>query len=160
MLDAASILAQAFEHRDRIRRIARRYLSREARQVFDSEDLEATVYRRILESGAEAASESQTWELIRAIATNAALDQTRRGFVRRRPPAPDAGDAEPHEPVPLAPILARLPAADLRQIVAFRARGISFRVIARTMGVGERTVYRRWEEARARLREGGYDLDD
>ena len=162
MADAATILAQAFENRDRIRRIARRFLSEEARQVYDSEDLAATVYRRILESGAEAASEAQTWEFIRAVATHAAIDRTALEFVRHRRPAgngtPEPGPGATGDSVSITAIINALPAHDQRQIVALRARAVPFKVIARVLGIPERTVFRRWQDARALLADKGYDL--
>ena len=157
MADAATILSRAFENRDRIRRIARRYLSPEARRVYDSEDLAATVYRRILESGAESASEAQTWEFIRAVARHAAIDRSALEFVRRRP-TPGASPGAPESVVSLAAVLSELPDRDQQQIVALRARAVPFKVIAEVLGTPERTVFRRWQDARELLAGRGYDL--
>lgn len=162
-LDTASVLAQAFQHRGRIRQLARKYLSSEARRVYDSEDLVATVFRRILEAEATSASEAQTWEFIRVIASHAAMSQGRKAAVRRRGAAAAAGSIEsPREEVSLSvqEALEALTDAETQQVVALRFRGVRFRVIAEAMGISERTAFRRWEEAK-RLFEGkGYELVD
>lgn len=156
MADAATILSLAFENREGIRRIARRYLSSEARRVYDSEDLAATVYRRILESGVESATEAQTWEFIRVVATHAAIDRTALEFVRRRPRPGARPDAEPAPS--LTAVLSELPDREQQQIVALRARAVPFKVIAEVLGTPERTVFRRWQDAREFLAARGYDL--
>lgn len=159
MLDAASILTQAFEHRGRIRQLAREYLSAEARRVYDSEDLLATVYRRILEADPTSASEAQTWEFIRTIATHAARSQTRRAAVRSRGVA-NAGPAAspPQQDLTIQEVLDALPDPEMQQVVALRSRGARFRVVAAAMAISERTAFRRWSEARQILKDKGYDL--
>jgi DNA-directed RNA polymerase specialized sigma24 family protein len=156
--ETATILARALEHRDRIRRLAREYLSAEARRTYDSDDLVATVCRRVLEAGPTAESEAQIWEFIRAVAAHAATSQTRKAAVRsRRLPAPP--DREPAAPdLSISEVLNALPDAEMQQVVALRYRGVRFRVIAGTIGISERTAFRRWDEARQIVAERGYDL--
>lgn len=151
-----------------IRMRVRDQLGVSVRRVLDSEDLLATLARRVdelVERGAvRAASSSQLWALLMGIASQAALEYARRVRVDRRRvgfapgkwgiTVPDASRevARQEDAVYASRVESTLRLTDEdRAILQMRLRGCSHGEIAAALGTGEEAVRMRWARLRQRM---------
>ncbi len=156
-------------HEGRVREIARRKLSPGARSAYGSEDVFATVMRRLDALAAKglihAESEAQLWLLIRGIVNNVSLHRHRLIESTACRSGEDAefwsnmhtdlrrceGDTEAF--VLVYEMLMSLEDYTQRQIFMLRLRGVSHRIIAQQLGTTEQAARQRWRLIVAKLRE-------
>lgn len=155
------------DHEHTIRAVARRKLTRGTRAVFDSEDVMATVLRRVdqlAQSGEiRAADEGEMLSLIFRIAENAACSKSRIIELAKsrqheelafsqlllKNLANCAGDEEAGHLV--ARMFASLESAEDRTVFLLRLRGIEHRVIAQMLNITPEACRQRWKKIRDEL---------
>ncbi len=165
--DRDQIAQFVLRHKDAIRNVARRKLSGETRRVFDSEDIMATVLRRVdllARNGAiRANSEAEMTSLIMTIATNASISKFRliklarsrlgeesdffQEFVRRLNACRD--DDEAHALV--FQLFDALESSEDRRIYLLRLRGVGHNAIGQMLGISEEASRQRWQRIRKTL---------
>lgn len=162
--DRSALAAFVMAHEGTIRGIARRKLTRRTRAVFDSDDVLATVLRRIdglaERHGIRATSEGEIVSLILTIAENAANSKSRlielararlvedREFslllVERLNACADNEDASEF----ILRMYASLSDSDARVLFLLRMRGIEHRVVAQMLGISAEACRQRWKKIR------------
>ena len=161
--DAAAALVQA--HAPVIRARIRRQLSSRIRRVFDSQDIVATLFRRVdvmVQNGTvQADSDARLIALLSKIAQHAIVDKARivdrfhkcdsedRPFVKRWIDDGDRVDIEES----MARVFDRLEEPEDRSILTLWLHGLSHSRIGDAIGVEEGRVRWRWHAIRQELRE-------
>lgn len=167
--DREAIANYLMEHRDRIRAVARRKLSANARTVFDSEDVFSSVLRRVdtmVEAGTlRPRSVAELWALIDAITRNNALNRTRlieraRTFLDEEGPYAQAlldrlcrYKSDDEATILLYRMMACLSDEIDRQVLSLRLKGASHRAIGTLLGLSEEATRQRWRAIRTLLQE-------
>lgn len=163
-------LAQFILSRERqIRALAARKLTPSTRSVFDSEDVMASVLRRVDDLARNGrlrpGNESELWGLVQAIATNTALNKTRLIARFRKWLAEDSDYAHffmgmcrsCSDDDEITLVMYRLAAAlddrTDRQVFLLRLRGASHRAVAGVLETSEEAARKRWERICQQLRE-------
>ncbi len=177
LLDRAAIAKFLIDHQDRIRAIARRKLSANARTVFDSEDVFSSVLRRVdtmVEAGTlRPRSVAELWALIDAITRNNALNRTRL-IERARALLSEEGayaqalldrlsrySTDDEASFLLYRMMAGLSSETDRQVLSLHLRGATHRAIATLLNISEDASRQRWRTIRnllqAKFSEGSLD---
>lgn|GEM_PF-968895 len=167
-LTRAAIAEFLIRNEQSIRRIARQKLTRVTRSTFDSEDVMASVLRRMdrlaVEGCLRPRSEGELWALVRTIAANTAVSKSRLMERARRLEAEDgdyartlvqrleacAGDDD-------AQLLVLRMAASLdkersREVFLLRLRGANHAAVAGLLGISEGASRQAWMEVCRDLR--------
>jgi len=155
------------EHEHAIRAAARRKLTRTTRSVYDSEDVMATVLRRVdqlAESGKiRATTENEILSLILRIAENAACSKARmielaksrlqeeRAFSRML--LEGLANCQDNEDAGMLIVrmVASLSNPEDRTLLLLRLRGIEHKVIARMLDITPEACRQRWKKIREEL---------
>jgi hypothetical protein len=164
-------------HQDRIRAIARRKLTANARQVCDSEEVVSSVLRRLdtmaMRGSFRPHSEAELWGLIRAIARNTAVSKTQL-IERTRALICEEGDyahlflerlnacaGDDEVTLLVQRMLLSLKDPIDRQLLVLVMRGAAHRAIGGLLGISEEASRRRWKDVRddlvARFAQGALD---
>lgn len=154
---------------EKLRAIASRKLGRSSRSVFDSEEVVASVVRRMDDlaqrDSIRARSEDELWALIARIVTNATVSRIRLLQVARRHLAEDgpyaalmasrvaALETDDEASLLVYRLIASVPDATDRQILLLRLRGMPLPLIARELGLGEGAARMRYHRVCQRLEE-------
>lgn len=160
----------------RIRELARRKLSPQARSAFGSDDVFSTIVRRLDALAAagqvRAESEAQLWALIRGIVENVVLQRLRLIESTSCRSGEDAefwsmvsadlrrtsDDTEAF--VLIFKMLATLTDNEQRQIFTLRLRGVSHKVIAQQIGCSTEAARQRWSTIMDSLRRRDWETED
>ncbi len=166
--DRQAIAAYLLENQGRIRAAARRKLSAHTRSVYDSEDVLASVLRRVdavVSRGLlRANSHGELWALVEAIVRNNALNRTRL-MERARDLVGEDGcyarelfrrlsGLRTDEEASLLHyrMMSCLKNEGERQILALHLKGATHKAIAGLLNIREDTSRQRWHAIRAQLR--------
>lgn len=154
-------------NKEAIRRVARRKLNTETRRVYDSDDIMATVLRRVdllAHNGAiRADSEAEMVSLILTIAANASISKFRliklarsrlgedsdfsRELIRRLNACHDDDEAN----TLVFRLYGSLDSTDDRRVYLLRLRGIGHAAIGQMLGITEEATRKRWQKIRRNL---------
>jgi DNA-directed RNA polymerase specialized sigma24 family protein len=169
LLDRGAIARFLIDHQDRIRAVARRKLSANARTVFDSEDVFSSVLRRVdtmVESGTlRPRSVAELWALIDTITRNNAINRTRL-IERARALLSDEGayaqslldrlcrySTDDEATILLYRMMGCLRDDTDRQVLTLHLRGATHRAIASLLNISEDASRQRWRTIRNLLQE-------
>ncbi len=167
LTDRSALAEFVMHHEGTIRAVARRKLSPGTRAVYDSDDVLATVLRRLDRLAADGAiraiSEGEIVSLILTIAENASNGKTRlielarsrmheeeafsRILLQRLEACKDDEDAGSL----IVEMFATLPDSDARTIFLLRLRGIEHKVIAQMLAISPEACRQRWKKIRNEL---------
>lgn len=163
----AALASYLLEHRDRIRQVAGRKLTKSARRVFDSEEVVSSVLRRLdgmaVRGTLRPHSEAELWALIEAIARNTAVSKTRM-IERARELLTDEGPyayellkrlnacaTDDEATLLVNRMLMSLRSGPDRQLTIMVLRGASHRAIGDILGLTEEASRQRWKRIRDEL---------
>jgi len=156
---------------ERIRRRYRHKMGRAVRRLFDSQDLLATIGRRLdsfIQSGRlSAASEGELWAFVFRTADNVIIDRNRLASRLKEADFEDRRLAEVLESrlgrglqqesgewaYEIDRVLMAVPAGTDREMVSLWLAGNRHAVIAEHLGMTEAAVRKRWERLRETIRE-------
>jgi DNA-directed RNA polymerase specialized sigma24 family protein len=154
------------ENEARIRALIRRKIGPATRGVFDSEDVVASVLRRMDQLASRGRlrldSERELWGLVITIAHNSAVSKTRLIERWRSFSVDEAPEVLPHinacagdddALVLIYKMAMALEESGDRQLFFLRLRGASHAAAAQLTGVTEENARKRWERVCKRLRE-------
>ncbi len=165
--DRGAVAAYIAQNAPLIRRRLRGKIARSLRTLFDSDDLMATISRRlddiVRRRQLNASSEAELWSLLEHLAVNALTDLARRAM-RDRPgpaaaqaPAASAAEIEPKFDADDADSLLALCLMELRdetdqRILRMRLDQHTHAQIAAAEGVSEAAARKRWQRIRSAIR--------
>jgi hypothetical protein len=166
-LTRAEIAEYVLAHEEQVRAVARRKLTHATRTVFDSEDVFASVLRRLDEMVAHGRltprSEVELWPLIKAIASNTAVSRTRlieraRNLLTEEGPYAyellkrlNAYSSDEEAELLVYRMMMALADHKDRQLLALILRGSSHRVAGNLIGISEACSRQRWKKIRDEL---------
>ena len=155
-----AIARYVLEQEELIRSLARRKLTARARRIHDSEDVLASVLRRVdlfvARGHLKAASENDVMSLIVAIVRNTAVTKVRLAEQARRIVADDgpyvqsllnranACASDDDAALLVSRMMLALDDATQRQYLGLRLRGASHRAVAQVLGLSEAAARQRW----------------
>ena len=167
--DRQSIAEYLISHRDRIRAVARRKLTANARSVFDSEDVFSSVLRRVdtmMDAGTlRPRSVAELWALIDAITRNNAINRTRlieraRALLAEEGPYAQSlldrltrYTTDDEATVLMYRMMGCLKDENDRQVLSLHLRGATHKAIAGLLGISEDASRQRWRAVRGALQE-------
>ncbi len=167
LTDRSALAAFVMKHEQTIRAVARRKLHTGARTAYDSDDVLATVLRRVdhlaERSGIRATSEGEIISLILTIAEHASISRNRLAELARARMEEEAAfsqmllahlDAckdDEEAGCLLVRMFASLPDTDARTLFLLRLRGIEHKVIAQMLAISPEACRQRWKKIREEL---------
>lgn len=173
-LNREAIARYVLSHESQIRAIARRKLTQAARSTFDSEDVMASVLRRVdqlaLNGVLRPDNEGELWSLIKTIASNTAVTKTRlierTRFLLTEDGAYayyllqrlNACGSDDEAQLLVLRMASTLKSERSRQILLLRLRGATHEAISGMLGMSEGACRQQWMETRQELQaafEGG-----